>query len=263
MPFGKKKDRPIYVVNVHYYGDVELANLAPWGDFDPTDLDIRAWVEVPEAQELVPGRNALVGLIPMLAPTHLFFNANAATGALYPAVQLLKDTSADLLKGEEAARSYSVEGVPITVGGAPMFGFEETVEARIPSVIPESEGESSRIHEFALMQRGDDLWSRSRAPELGGQAYFANSGLMLLIQHVANNADYEETTVPIAAGLGAFVGQFEAYEKEASEDIGEELTEAHWADLGEGILKMQWDVIGLVAYSDDPAEYLAELLATR
>ena len=68
----RRKDRPIYVANVHYFGDVDVLGV------EPENLDIRAWVQVPEPQEIVPGRNALVALVPMLAPYHLFMNASAA-----------------------------------------------------------------------------------------------------------------------------------------------------------------------------------------
>lgn len=255
----RKRDRPIYVANIHYYGDVDAMDKAP------EDLEIRAWVDAPEPQELIPDEipgsiNALVALIPPLAPYHLFMNATASTAALYPAVELLRDASNQLLKGEKSARSYRAEGKPITVGGPPDFVDAET--AAIPSTIPESEGKSTRIQEFALMERPKtgDIWSRSRAPEIGGSAFFANAGLMLLIQHVAHNYDYEETVVPIGAGLGAFVGQFDAYEQQLKEDRGDEVDEDDWAAYGENILTLGWaDRIASVIYSDDPRQALAQL----
>ena len=251
----RRKDRPIYVANVHYLGDVDVLGV------EPEDLDIRAWVQVPEPQEIVPGRNALVALVPMLAPYHLFMNASAAWGALYPAVELVNEASAELLKGESAARSYSVEGKPIRVGGPPEF--EEPFEARVPRTVPEPEGKSSRVQEFALMVRrggGGDIYARSRAPEEGGQAFFANSGLALLIQHVAHECDYEETIVPIAAGLGAFVGQFESFEQDVRDEPDVEISEENWAGIGGEILTLGWqDVIGGVVFSEDPRQALAEL----
>jgi hypothetical protein len=252
----RKKDRPIYVANVHYFGDVEDLEI------EPEDLDIRAWLDVPEPQEILPRRSALVALIPMIAPYHLFMNANAASGAFYSSVDLLRNASAELLKGESSARSYTAEGKTITVGGAPMFEFSDTFGARIPRAISESEGKSQRIQEFALMERrgGGEIWSRSRAPEGGGQAFFANSGLMLLIQHVARNCDYANTVVPIAAGLAAFVHQFESYEAELNEDREDDMTEENWAAAGEAILRLDWNIIGVVAYADDPTAALAETL---
>lgn len=249
------EDHPIYIAKVHYYGEVEEDP-----EIDPEDLRIRAWVEAPEPPELAPGLNAFVPLVSMLGPTHLFMNASAASGALYPAVEMLREASAELLQGESAARSYLAEGKPIRVGGAPMAKSYETATARIPAVVPRSEGQSSRVHEFALMERGSaQIWARSRAPEEGGQAFFANSGLMLLIQHIAHGCNYRETVIPMAAGVGAFLAQFEAYETELSEDRGEKMTEEGWGTIGVGILQMDWGVIGAVAYADDPREALDRL----
>jgi len=257
MPWGRKKDRPIYTANVHYFGDVEALDVAP------EDLDIRAWVEAPPAPDLSPGRDALIGLATMLAPQHLFMNANASSASVYPTVELLRSASNELLQGEDAARAYRAEGRAITVGGLPMGEIYDRFSARIPAVVNQPEGESKRIQEFALIETSDrngGFWARSRAPE-AGQAFFANSGQMLLIQHIAQQCDYEETVVPMAAGLGAFVTQFEAFEKVAeAEVLGEEPTEEYWASLETNILRLDWGLIGEVALSPNPREALAEAL---
>jgi hypothetical protein len=101
-----------------------------------------------------------------------------------------------------------------------------------------------------MQQRGSgDYWGRSRAPSRGGQPYFANSALVLLIQHIAKTRDYERAVVPMAAGLSAFIALVDVVEDEGDVD------EAGWRAIGKDVYKMN-DLISEVVLADDPRQEL-------
>lgn len=247
--FGSK-DRLRYTARVHYYGDV-IENEAVG------ELDIRAWVEAPEPPE-IHGRNALAPLVALAAPYNLLLNATAEPDYIYPAVDMLDRAAEALLEDEQTARSYTLHGEIFNLvdpSGSP-------TEAAIPSAVPEPKGKAPRMLDLSLMENKETggIWSRSRAPEEGGQPYFANSGLMLLLQHVAHNCKYESAVVPMAAGLGAFVEQFRAIEQ-VQEQEGITMNESSWAALGQEVPAPFMPVITQVVFFDDPRQELATFKA--
>ncbi len=193
-------------------------------------------------------------LPPLLATSTLYLNARAAPYFLNPLNGALRDAAELVEEDEAAARELgSAEELAFRWVQLPSDDLWSSgiTDIPIPRTIPESEGRAPRRTRLSLMQlRGNgDYWGRSRAPSRGGQPYFANSALVLLIQHIARTRDYQRAVVPMAAGLATFIDMVDQAEENADVD------EAGWRAIGKNVYKFN-DLISEVVLADDPRQEL-------
>jgi hypothetical protein len=165
---------------------------------------------------------------------------------------MLDRAAEQLLESEQKAREYSLDDEAFNVGDLMRRAW-----AGLPERLSESEGKSSRVVNASLMCRRSrqEYWGRSRSPARGAP-YFANAGLMVLIEHVARHYDYESTVIPVAAGLASFTSQLEGLEK-ALQERGVDADESVWRAYGRRILTTFSASIQDITFSDDPRGSLA------
>jgi hypothetical protein len=247
--------RNVFDANVYFYGDVK-------GDDTPLeDHDMRAWVDLPDTGARLDETDVdpAALLPPLLATSTLYLNAKAASYFIDPLNGALRDFAELLLESEDEAREAGLaEDIQFTMVLLPTDDMWSSglTDLPIPRAVQESEGQAPRRTRLSLMQlRGSGgYWGRSRAPSRGGQPYFANSALLLLIQHIAKTRDYERAVVPMAAGLSAFIALVDMAEDEAGVDEG------GWRVIGKDVYKFN-DPIREVVLADDPRQELRDFSA--
>jgi len=186
-----KRNTVLYAANVHFYGGVH--------EDDPREEPVQAWVEAQPPPEIAPGRDALSLLLPLLGANHMIISVTGEPSITEGFASELESAAEQLLESEAAARALTFGA---DFGGIPMPELIETAP----------EGGSDRVLETALMRgrgRRATWWSRTGAPVQGG-GYFAPVGNLMLIQHAAKRAPYEDTLVRIALGTRVALGMFDA-----------------------------------------------------
>lgn len=181
-------NKALFDVSVYFYGPVH--------EGDDPDEPVRAWVDAGPPPEIAPARDAYSMLLPLLAANLILTSIKGDPGITDIYVDELADGADQILRAEDAARQLTFAG---DFGGVPI---SERVEA--------SEGDADRILKASLMQdRKGGFWSRPRAPMHGG-SYFAPVGHLMVIEHAAKSAPYEDTLVPAALGIRVALEMFDA-----------------------------------------------------
>jgi hypothetical protein len=167
--------------------------------------------DAPGAIDSAGGTNSLSLLIPLLA-SRLLHNSRMAPATTGVMMELLSKAANRLLESESEAEGFDFRDVAEEVArdsaavAAQVGGLDPDEIAMlrgVPILLGDAEDHSDQHARYELMEnrrRGRVLWAKVHAPWRGPH-FFSTFGLFMLMQRTANDAPYEEVTVPAMAAV--------------------------------------------------------------